>query len=165
MAPLDTTPARRLHQPSRGPRGLGFVAVLVLALLAFTSFAQDAEPGYVLVIHAENDSPALGRSLVSKMFLKKVKRWPDSDLRVVPIDQGEKSPVREAFTKDVHGKRVSAIKTFWQRMIFSGRDVPPEELADDGSVLAFVAANPGAIGYVASDADLGDGVKVLSLTE
>ena len=137
---------------------------ILVGLWALPSAAQEG-PGFVLVIHADNPAETLEKSLATKMFLKKVKRWPDSDLEVTPVDQDEKSAVREAFTQAVHGKRVSAIKTFWQRMIFSGRAVPPDELADDAAVLAFVAATPGAIGYVSDSAELGDGVKVLTLTD
>jgi hypothetical protein len=46
--------------------------------------------------------------------------------------------------------------------VFSGRDTPPAIKASDASVLEFVRANPGAIGYVSPGADLA-GVKVVSV--
>ena len=73
------------------------------------------------------------------MFLKKTRTWSESDLPVELVDQREKSPVRAAFTRAIHdGKKVSAIKSYWNRRIFSGRDVPPLELASDQEVLDFV---------------------------
>lgn len=148
----------------RGHSWLLMILVMTAVLLpALPLPAQDA--GFVVVINAENPVTSAEAKTVGKMFLKKIKRWPDSDVAVVPVDQGEKSEVRDAFTREVHGKRVSAIKIFWQRMIFSGRDVPPDELGSDTAVLAFVVATPGGIGYVSAGADLGDGVKVLTLTE
>ena len=126
--------------------------------------AQDA--GFLVVVNAANPTTEMERSRVGKAFLKKLKRWEGPDkLAIEPVDQDEKSPVRTAFTQAVHAKKVSAIKSYWQRMIFSGRDVPPPELGSDQAVLEFVRAEKGAVGYVSPDADLGEGVKELKLTD
>jgi ABC-type phosphate transport system substrate-binding protein len=69
--------------------------------------------------------------------------------------------VREAFSHQIHGKGTAAIKAYWEKMIFSGRDVPPPEKASSGEVAAYVRANSGGIGYVAESAARGDGIKVL----
>jgi hypothetical protein len=58
---------------------------------------------------------------------------------------------------------VSAVESYWQQAIFSGRSVPPLEKASDAEVLAFVRANPGAVGYVSGGADLGASVKELTV--
>ena len=142
-----------------------FSVLLLLAAFVMPGVVPAQDEGFVVVVHALNPADSLEAKVVGKIFLKKVKRWPDSEQSVVPVDQGEKSEVREDFTQIVHGKRVSAIKSYWQRMIFSGRDVPPDELSSDAAVLAFVAANPGGVGYVTAGSSLSDGVKVLTLTE
>ncbi len=121
--------------------------------------------GFRVIVNAANETAAVERSRVSKMFLKKVRSWPDSELSVVAADQSEKAPVREAFTRAIHKKKVSAIKSYWQRMTFSGRDVPWQELGSDRSVLEFVDGNTGAIGYVSPEIELSDGVRVLEITE
>ena len=122
------------------------------------------DPGFKVIVHADNPTTSVERSKLSKMFLKKSKRWDDGE-SVKPIDQDEKSEVRERFTRTVHKKSISAIKSYWQRMIFSGRDVPPQEVATDAEVIEFVAAERGAVGYVSSGAELGSGVKVLEVAE
>ena len=139
----------------------------LLTLTAFLmldhgSAAQNA--GFQLIVHADNPTTELQAAKASKMFLKKIARW-DHGEPVMPVDQVEQSEVREAFSEGIHGKSVSAIKSYWQRMIFSGRDVNPPELRTDADVLAYVRSQPGAIGYVASSADLGTGVKTLTVTE
>ena len=83
----------------------------------------------------------------------------------MPVDQAASSDIREAFSLEVHGRDVGAIKSYWQRQIFSGRGVPPPELASDREVLDFVRANQGAVGYVSTSAKTGDGVKVLAVTD
>ena len=81
------------------------------------------------------------------------------------MDQPEGSPVREAFTKAVLRKSVSAVKSYWQQQIFSGRAVPPTERPSDTEVLNFVRSNPAAIGYVSSSSVIGAGVKAVQLVE
>lgn len=125
----------------------------------------DEGPSFILVINAKNEVEELDTSRISKMFLKKVKRWPDKDkTSVEPVDQVESSPIREEFTRAIHNKDLFAVKSYWQRMIFSGRMAPPPELRNDAEVLSFVRSRPGAIGYVQRGTDLGDGVKELKIT-
>ena len=50
--------------------------------------------------------------------------------------------------------KMSAVANYWQRQIFSGRGTPPPIKESDAEVIAFVAANPGAIGYVSADAEV-----------
>lgn len=120
--------------------------------------------GFRVVVHADNPAVEAPAGTVSKMFLKRLSRW-DDGVQVEPVDQSESSAVRKAFSDAVHHKSVSAIKSFWQRMIFSGRDVPPSELGSDAEVLDFVRDHRGAIGYVAAEGELGDDVKELKVTE
>jgi len=73
--------------------------------------------------------------------------------------------VRQAFTEAIHGKKVTNIKGYWRKMIFSGDAAPPPELASDSEVLSFVAANDDAIGYVSEKAPVGDDIKILEITD
>lgn len=134
-------------------------ALLATALVGGPGAAQQA--AYKVVAHPSSASATLGRDQVSKMFLKKAGAWDDGQA-VSPVDLPESSPVRAAFSKDVHGRSTSAVKSYWQQRIFSGRDVPPAELGSDADVLAFVKSRPGAIGYVSVGAPEA-GVKVLKV--
>jgi ABC-type phosphate transport system substrate-binding protein len=142
-------------------------AIFCLLLACLWTVAQRSpaqeSPGFVLVVNAANPASAMDADRIGKLFLKQIKSW-DDGVAVAPVDQAPKSEVREAFTQAVHGKKVSAIKSYWQRMIFSGRAVPPPELDSDAGVLAFVRGDPGGIGYVSPGAKLGDGVKEFKLT-
>lgn len=137
--------------------------VLGLALLALfhrTPMAQE-QAAFLVITHPENPVTSLSKTQVSRFLLKKVSKWAHGE-QVQAVDQGGKQAVREAFTKEIHGRSVSSIQRYWQRKIFSGDSVPPPELADDGKVLEFVSQNAGAIGYVSGDASL-DGVKVVTI--
>ena len=146
--------------------GIYFTLAVLLALGAVgLSQGQDAAADFVVIVHAKNPATSVDKDRLSKMFLKKIKRWEESDASVEAFDQTESADVRESFTRSVHGKSISAIKSFWQRMIFSGRDVPPDELESDTEVIAAVAGDEGAVGYVSAGAELTEGVKAIDVTD
>ena len=116
---------------------------------------------YQVIVNANNPTDILTKEQLAKMFLKKIVKW-DTGIPIVPVDQVAISPAREAFTRIVHGKAVGAIGSYWQQQIFAGREVPPAEKAGDAAVLAFVKANPGAIGYISGGVSA-DGVKLLTI--
>lgn len=118
---------------------------------------------YQIVVNPENPTSRLERDRVSKMFLKKIARW-DHDVTVLPVDLIPRSPVREKFSKEIHGKSVGTIKNYWQQQIFSGRNAPPPEKTSDSDVIEYVRVNAGAIGYVSGEADV-EGVKAVEITE
>ena len=80
------------------------------------------------------------------------------------MDLVDSSAIRQDFSKGIHGRKVSSIKAYWQKEIFSGRNVPPSEKKTEREVLQFVSNNPGAIGYVSASANTGNyKVKVLNV--
>lgn len=133
------------------------LALLVAASWHGTALAAD----YKVIVNNANGKSSLSKKELTQLFMKKTAQWSDGT-PVVAVDQTEKSAVREQFTLAVHGKSVSAVKSYWQQQIFSGRDVPPVEKSSDAQVVAFVRQNAGAIGYVAAGADT-SGVKVVAV--
>ena len=134
--------------------------LIALAVAASWQVAAMAA-GYKVIVNNANGKSALAKKEVAQLFMKKTPQWSDGT-PVVAVDQTDKSTVRERFTLEIHGKSVSAVKSYWQQQIFSGRDVPPVEKSSDAQVLAFVKQNAGAIGYVAESADTA-GVKVIAI--
>ena len=135
------------------------IAFLILfALLVNGAYAQN---GIKVIVNVDNNVTTISSDQVSRYFLKKSKKW-DSGQSVKPVDLNQKNDTRETFTDNVHGKSISAIKAFWQKRIFTGKGVPPVEKKSDKDVIAYVRANPGAIGYVSSKANL-NGVKEVEL--
>jgi len=57
-------------------------------------------------------------------------------------------------------KNASKLKSYWSKMIFSGKAIPPEVVGDDAAVISWVASTKNGIGYVDSSA-VNDSVKVL----
>jgi len=139
-------------------------ALAALALAFATSSAGQApEVSYRVVVHVTNPVARLTRDQASQIFLRKLSMW-DNRKPVLPVDQAPESPVRRAFTKQVHRRTISSVQTFWQQQTFAGRGVAPPERATDAEVLAYIRQFPNAIGYVNADTNLGSDIKVLIVT-
>jgi len=140
----------------------GFVILVTSGfLLSGGPTATSSEARYWIIVHPENPAVTLRRDEVSKLFLKQITRWSDGR-PAVPIDLVVAAPTRDAFSREVHRRPVSAIKKYWQQMVFSGQSAPPPEVATEDEVLKMVRDNPAAIGYVSDEATL-KGVKILDL--
>ena len=136
------------------------VCLLALGALAAGS-SRASTSGYRVIVNSANPSSALDRKFLTDAFLKKTTRWPTGEL-IRPVDLGSDSPVRRRFSEEVLNRSVSAVKSYWQQLIFSGRAIPPPEMDNDEEVLRYVAKYPGAVGYVSSVGEM-TGVKVVSV--
>jgi hypothetical protein len=162
LPPLRESPA---HPARRSVGGLKARLALaaILALIGGVPRPVAAAADFIVVVNAGNRQAALPAAEISNMFLQKSTQWQPGE-RVMAVDLPEGSPARESFSKAIHNRSTAAVKAYWQRMIFSGRDVPPPEKPTPGDVLAYVKGNPGAIGYVPAGTPLPDGVKALKVT-
>jgi ABC-type phosphate transport system substrate-binding protein len=137
-------------------------ALLLLLPILATAAPLPAADSFTVIVNAANPVAVLPAAEVSRMFLKRSPHW-QNGTRVNAVDLPEDAAARDAFSRAVHGKSASAIKAYWQKMIFSGREVPPPEKAT-AEVIAFVRGDIGAIAYVPAGTVLGDGVKALKVT-
>ena len=142
--------------------------VILLAgvfLLPQGGAGEDAD--FRIVVSPDNPVDSLARRDVARMFLKRTTNWPDGSA-VAPVDQSSRAEVRTLFTQEVLREegleKMSSVENFWQQQIFSGRGSPPPIKGSDDEVIAFVAANPGAIGYVTWKADA-RAVKTVALED
>jgi len=138
------------------------IAALALFLLFAVHRAQAAD--VKVVVHATNALDTVTKAKVADLFLKRVTRW-ENGRPVTPVDQSEKNAARAAFSKDLLGKEVLWVKSYWQKMIFSGRATPPAELSSDSQVLELVRTNADAIGYVSESTAVPAGVKTLTVKD
>jgi ABC-type phosphate transport system substrate-binding protein len=140
--------------------------LLALALMApIALLLGDATaappPVYVVIVHPSNPTASVDRKFLEEAFLKKTTRWDHGEV-IRPVDQVPDSPVRRQFSDEVLRRSVAAVRSYWQQMIFSGRDVPPPELTSDEEVVKYVLKYPGAVGYVSGSAD-SNGAKIVSV--
>ena len=113
----------------------------------------------VSVIVNSGNGAAIGESDIPRIFLGKVKSFSTGD-KITIINLKYKQATRNEFEKKVLKKNASQVKAYWSKLMFSGKGKPPKELASDKDIIAFVAANSGAIAYVA-EGSVNDSVKVI----
>lgn len=135
--------------------------LLVAVLLAAVSGPVLAGDGFKIVAHPAHPSDRVSRAVLSGVFLKKSTRWPDG--RAAAPAEPTDDALRERFAARIHGRKLAAVKAYWNQLVFSGREVPPPEKPDE-ALVAWVRATPGAVAYVAP-ATATDGVKVLAVEE
>jgi hypothetical protein len=141
--------------------------VLCLSFLLLAAQADDdAAPGagFRVIVNAANPITSLSRLEVSQLFLKQTRQWPSGDT-VEPVDLLDRSPVREGFSQQIHDRDVEAVRAYWQRKIFQGRDVPPPVRETDQEVASFVIHRPAGIGYVSPDFPLNGQLKTLEISD
>lgn len=134
--------------------------ILLLSMIFIANIALQAQ-SYKVIVNSSNSTTSLSTNEVSNYFLKKTSKWSNGE-KVVPIDQNADSPVRVAFSKNVHKKSVSSIKSYWQQFVFAGSGTPPIEKNSDTEVIEYVKKNSGAIGYISSNTEA-SGVKVITV--
>ena len=131
-------------------------AALVLTL---TLMVNTATADIVVVVSSASAITSLSNAQVTDIFLGKVGRFPNGAL-AVPIDQADGTKGREEFYISFAGKSSAQIRSYWAKMIFTGRGQPPRTAANSIEVRKLLAANPQAIGYIERSA-IDSSVKVL----
>jgi ABC-type phosphate transport system substrate-binding protein len=120
---------------------------------------------FVVVAHPSVAGANIKRADLAAVFLRKAMRWGGGG-NAVPVDQSATSPVRRSFSAAVVGQSAAEVVQYWQKLMFSSSPLrPPPVKKTDAEVLAFVAATPGAVGYVSTATALPAGVKTLALAD
>jgi len=151
--------SRRLVHVLAGP---------ALALLAHVAVsptpAAAQESGFVVIVNAGNPVVSLSRQELADIFMRRTTQWPGGYGDIHPVDQPAVAPLRDVFSRAVHGRPAAAVASFWGQQVFSGRSVPPPQRPHDRGVVAFVQGDATAIGYVAPGSAPPD-VKVVRVTQ
>lgn len=139
--------------------------IAVAATMIFTAghaAAVQADAPVRIVAHPQVKGTQVPRATLSAIFLKQAPRWGDG-VPVVPVDQSVKSQIRGQFSLRVLNQPLMDVQIYWHRKMSAGVFPPPVKGSDE-EVLSFVAATPGAIGYVAMSTPVPDNVKTIEIT-
>ncbi|MCF6336736.1 MAG: phosphate ABC transporter substrate-binding protein [Gammaproteobacteria bacterium] len=134
-----------------------FTILVVLWLASMAVYADDV----VVVVHPSNPLMEISVDDVKKIYLGKKKFFPDGE-KVIPGDQPKGTQSRKFFYGGIIGKSERKLKSYWSRLIFTGKGTPPKIIGFDRVVKEWVASQPKAMGYIMrSEAD--NTVKILDL--
>jgi ABC-type phosphate transport system substrate-binding protein len=131
---------------------------LLLGVTAFLATSASAE----VVVVTNKSTPDMTKEQVSDVFMGKASSLPGGS-PATPMDLPESSPLREEFYSKLTGKSAAQVKSYWAKMSFTGKGIPPKEAPNSADIKKAIAATPGAIGYVEKSAVDGSVKPVLTL--
>jgi ABC-type phosphate transport system substrate-binding protein len=131
---------------------------LLTALLVACAFSAQALDGALVIANASVAANSLSADELKDIYTAKTKYW-DNGQAIIIVVLPDKTDVA---LQQASGMDGSQFKTFWQRLVFSGRGSEPKKADDAAALVALVASTKGAIALVPTDADL-KGVKKLEV--
>ena len=121
-----------------------FKLTLVFATLLFASY--DSNAGSVVIVNKDNNSK-VSISDIKKLYLGKKGAFSNGNrAKLTTLAAG--SNIRQSFNTQVLNKSESQYASYWAKMAFTGRAVPPVEYNNSEQVKAFVGSTPNAIGII-----------------
>lgn len=136
--------------------------VLGTLIAAATARAQDKAGHLAIVVNKGSGLSEVSSAELAKFFKAEKTKAPDGS-KVVIVMQEAGRPEREAALQNIYKMSDGEYNKYFLQATFTGAVASaPKALANGRSVLAFVAANPGALGYVKGD-ETDDTVKVLKI--
>ncbi|MBX3679051.1 hypothetical protein [Cognatazoarcus halotolerans] len=120
--------------------------------------AHCAQADTVVVTGKTSLVMTLDRQDVERLYLGRTAVLPDG----TPVTLADLPPgnVRDGFYLALTGKNPVQIRTYWSRIVFTGRALPPKEAESPAQLRRWLASNPNLIGYL-SDTDVDESVRVL----
>lgn len=141
-----------------------FLAHALISFLLWidgSSVAHADSVSFQIVVHPSNTLTSVDQKFLADVFLKKKTYWDDKKVIVV-ADLWSSSRVRREFSEKILDRPVSAVRNYWQQLLFSGRGIPPPEFKSETEMLNFIATHEDAIGYVSVGTELRN-LKVLKI--
>lgn len=139
-------------------RSFGRKPLIEIALLLMLCLGS-ASAEVVVIGNKAIKADSLTLEEVGKLWLGQMK-WLASGEKARVVDQKTGSKIRKAFYAHVANKSERQLRSYWAKLVFTGRGAPPRVLSDDDAVKRWVATTPGGLGYVDGGV-VDDSVKVL----
>lgn len=98
-----------------------------LLCLALSLFAGLAAAEYAVIVNKDLPFDSLELIEIQNIYLAKTGSFPDGSW-VIPVDQEKGTPQRLAFYESVLERSESQIKSYFSRLVFTGKGSPPEPL-------------------------------------
>jgi ABC-type phosphate transport system substrate-binding protein len=128
----------------------------LVALLCLGAGRARALDGVVVIANSSVATDSLTANTLKDIYTGKTKYWEGGQAIVIVVLPDQ----TDAALQQVCGMDTSSFKTFWQRLVFSGRGRLPRKADDAAALVALVASTKGAIALVPANTEL-KGVKKL----
>jgi len=134
---------------TRAIPGLRWGTALLLLVWALGAMAKEVPAEELRLAVISGSAPpqiASDRRSLRDVFLKRV-TIDRTGLRLVPLNLPPASVLRRAFSESLLGRAPQRLERYWNERYFQGVS-PPYVVRSQEAMLRFVAATPGAVGYV-----------------
>ncbi|MBF0463013.1 MAG: hypothetical protein HQL87_16715 [Magnetococcales bacterium] len=121
--------------------------LLLTVLLWIGWLAQGSAADVTVIVNKDNPTTAMEPARVSDLYLGRSRVFPNGEPAHV-LEQPRDSLLREQFFRRVNGMSLNQVNTYWARLTFSGRVLPPVVQKDSAAARTAVEADAKAIGYV-----------------
>lgn len=129
---------------------MALAALVAMAALPGAAAEGDRAERIAVVVGAASPLRSVSVDTLREVYLRRQRVWPDGGA-VLPVNLPPDSPVREAFSRRVLGRRPTDLESYWRRLYFDGVR-PPAVLRTPQAVCAYVGVEPSAIGYLPAGA-------------
>jgi ABC-type phosphate transport system substrate-binding protein len=141
---------------------LKFFAATFTALalvLAITTEAANAQT-MVVIVNKEVPAESLSADELKLIYLGKKTFW--SNNKKIELSVHQEGTVHEKFLKKYLGKTPEQFRNYWNKILYTGKGIPPTPFKTEKEVVEYVEKTEGAVGYV-SAGTARDGVKTVSI--
>ena len=125
------------------------VAGLACRLHGSAAGADAPPPRIAVVVGEKSVVTRVTLDDLRELYLRRMHRWP-SGTPAIPINLPADHPLRERFSKVVLGRSPADLVSYWDARYYEGT-TPPAVLSSAAAIRAYLAAEPGAIGYLAME--------------
>lgn len=120
--------------------GIGTILFVLICLASTAAFAE-------VVVIANNgvSETSMTKEKIKNIFLGKIVKWQDGGrIHFVTL----KGDVHKDFLKAYVGRNASQYKTYWKKIMFTGKGSMPKTFSTEQEMVQYVANTEGAIGYI-----------------
>lgn len=128
--------------------------LILIALLA----ANPCHADLAVVVGKGSAIDKLDQREVANIFLAKTTRLANGN-RVRPVELSDDG-YKALFYREISGKTLAQINSYWTTLIFTGKGRPPKNVEETGRLIELLNSDPHAIGYLPLG-QITESVKVL----
>jgi hypothetical protein len=117
-----------------------------LAALLALALAPVARADFYVVVGEGSSVAQLTHKEVLHLYMGRSRFYPDGS-PAAPHDLAG-SAQRAGFYRSLSGMTLAQVTSYWARLMFSGRSLPPAELDDEAALVAKLRQDAAAIGWL-----------------
>ena len=121
------------------------IPATLIALLTLV-LAPAARADYYIVVNERNPVSMLSQKETLQLFMGRSRAFPDGR-PAIPCDIADDA-LRAGFYRTLGGMSLPQVNSYWARLMFSGRSLPPQRVESEAAMAQRIGSDPAAIGWL-----------------